>query len=258
MIISTNAVFNLEWLFDVLKPHVCCNDDTNDSPVITKIRFKNREYPENQVSTCFPNSLSLVAFVQKRITVKIPKHGKIQITGATSEEHGIEFIKLFFNLIRKHDQHDDAYKISGDYFTTFVIVIMMNKVFSVGFRINRQKLDRYVNEHTDLCSFLEPSSGYTGANIKFPFSIDLDATPCIKLEYTTRWETALTTYRSFIDTLPAKWRSKYLYRKCTFLIFYSGKTIITCVKSPQMERYYKQFIEMIHNAKSLIEDRDLV
>jgi hypothetical protein len=46
--------------------------------------------------------------------------------------------------------------------------LMTNIDFNVGFTINRENLDKYINSNTDYNSLLETSFGYTGVNIKIP------------------------------------------------------------------------------------------
>ena len=45
---------------------------------------------------------------------------------------------------------------------------MTNIDFNVGFIINRENLDKHMNELENFNSLLETSFAYTGVNIKFP------------------------------------------------------------------------------------------
>ena len=58
---------------------------------------------------------------------------------------------------------------------------MTNIDFNIGYIINREELNRYINEHTEYNSLLETSFGYTGVNIKIPVRQDLSNIkfPCL-------------------------------------------------------------------------------
>ena len=60
-----------------------------------------------------------------------------------------------------------------DNFEAILVPAMRNIDFSLGFYVNREELDSYINEETEYTSLLETSFGYTGVNIKIPMNKDI-------------------------------------------------------------------------------------
>jgi len=113
----------------------------------------------------FRNSITIVMIVDgKHINFKISRNGKFQLTGCKSDNHAEDCVKYVWEHIR-----NDKEICSNEYLTALFIPAMRNIDFSLGFKIDREKLDQYFNTETDYCSLFETSIGYTGVNIKIPF-----------------------------------------------------------------------------------------
>ena len=93
-----------------------------------------------------------------------------------------------------------------------------------GFIINRENLDKHMNELENFNSLLETSFGYTGVNIKFPLKeqIEMDLP---KLSYDGKnWSETIEKYSDYLETLPdvARFKEDAKKRYNTFLVFHSG------------------------------------
>ena len=126
----------------------------------------------------FRNALSVVMKVGegssgKLVNFKLSKNGKFQMTGVKLNHHAVMCVKFLWTYILELEDHT-LYSINGDELEVIVKVVMTNIDFSLGFKVNREKLDRHFNSWTDYHSLLETSFGYTGVNIKFPNAMDLN------------------------------------------------------------------------------------
>ena len=132
---------------------------------------------------------------------------------------------------------------------------MTNKVFKLGFRVNRQNLDRYVNRHTPYNSLLETSFGYTGVNIKIPFSVDRNDLIFTKFEYhltRQQWIKQTITYNEYVSLVPSRHQTKK-YRN-TFLVFHSGTAIMSGMTLYYMRDGFNEFMQIIDDAREQIEE----
>lgn len=207
----------------------------------------------------FRNSLTIVMYCQgKLINFKISKNGKFQFTGCKNNDHAhfcLDFIKKYTSNINNNDKKILCLPINSN-LEVLYITVMSNINFSLGFCVNKENLDEYVNKNTNYHSLLETTFGYTGVNIKFNIG-KLDNIPIIKMVYKDDWEKQMLTYKDYFQTLEEKekFKENNKTRFCTFLCFQSGQCIMSSPhKSCMREAYYK-FMEMIKECKSFIEER---
>ncbi len=271
VIVPTNLEMNLEWLYDALS---VTNFDTKCKTVrsfqthvvstnphigtITMVQYQHRlkGFKINKKKTKqFRNALSMVMFVGKLITVKVPIRGKLQMTGCTSEVHAEIFVKVLWDFLQQFEQSDETYRLlnNPNQLDIIFMTVMTNIVFKLGFRVNRQKLDKHMNDNTEFNSLLETSFGYTGVNIKKPFVFEPDITPIRKMTHVNgKWTEEKTTY----NTLPIEDMEKELNskRRNTFLVFHSGTAIMSGLSSQYMREVYDTFIDIIEHTKHVIEE----
>ena len=115
------------------------------------------------------------------INFKLSKNGKFQITGCKDEKHATYIIKTFWDYVKqiKKDEEDESNESGSDEevtestsnevetintentenediysneenFKAILFTVMTNIDFSVGFIINRESLDRYINSKTEI------------------------------------------------------------------------------------------------------------
>lgn len=275
IIISTNVEFNLDWLYRTIPLYDFSYNGNcktsrefhdyisslNPPPgIITMIQHKERLRGfkiHKRQSKYFRNALSLVMFADKLITVKIPKKGKLQFTGCTSEDQAKLCLRYIWDILQSHPQSELTYRVHGDNVSTIIRTVMTDIVFSVGFSINRQKLDLYMNRQTEYNSLLETSFGYTGVNIKVAYEIDFDSPEiCIYSTNNDEWTEKYISFNEYLSSVTQKEREKELTkaRKNTFLVFHSGKAIMSGMNLKYMCQVYREFVDLLMNARPHIEE----
>lgn len=205
----------------------------------------------------FRNSVTVVIILDKPINFKICRNGTFQMTGCKTCEHA----EICVQEIWKHIKDDsELYEFTrGDTLETLFIPSMRNIDFSLGFLVDRKKLNKYVyTQIPEYHCLLETDFGYTGVNIKVPLKNDICTMKVHKLVYkNSNWESEWTTYDEYLSHLSQKDRDTKLKeeRYNTFLVFHSGKVIMSGLTSEFMRDVYYEFIEHIKQAYDNIEER---
>lgn len=218
-----------------------------------------KEKKAEKKSNYFRNSLTIVIFIKgKMINAKISENGKFQITGCKTEQHAEECIKFIWSYIQTiNSLHKiNICKYTGKPECIFVIY-MTNMDFEIGFKINRQALDQYINENTMHDSILETSFGYPGVNIKM--KLNRNKNPTIKKIYldseTFLWKNTEISYEDYTSTLQQKDKKKDLKeRQHTFLVFQSGNVILSSKHIIYMKEVYEEFMSTVFSARNIIEE----
>ena len=235
-----------------------------------ELKQKKSQNSKKKKSKWFRNSFTIVMIIDnKPINFKICQNGVFQITGCKIDEHAEKCIKYIWLYI-KHLQNIIYSLTEGDNFEALFIPAMRNIDFSVGFVVDREKLSRYMSIQTEFHSLLETSFGYTGVNIKIPITYDISKMEIKKIIYTNNnfdkddsldvnlyWKEIDTYYQEYLDKLPEKEKNKKLKKERynTFLIFHSGKTIMSSINAAFARESYYYFIKIIKTSFDLIEER---
>lgn len=210
----------------------------------------------------FRNAVNLIAYIsnhntQKKINFKVSKNGKFQLTGCKSEDNAIEIISYFINKL--YVCCKDAVLITkGNFIRVYFQTVMTNIDFSIGFFINRQKLDELMNKDTSYHSLLETSCGYTGVNIKFLldtkwWEIEVPVIVCKNIEDSVLfWEKSFEPLNT-VTNISQEIKQKKKYN--TFLVFHSGNIIMSGITKETMEKHYQIFVDLLHKWKPLIEEK---
>ena len=204
----------------------------------------------------FRNSLTVVMKIaeDKLINFKLSKNGKFQITGSKYDAHAKDCIKYFWENVRPHTE---LYTMDGTYFNVTFITVMTNIDFNLGFIVNREELDKYMNRSTKHNSLLETSFGYTGVNIKFPAYGYKDKALLPHITYKGSWTDEMITYDSYYKGLSERdqEKTKQKDKYTTFLVFHSGNVIMSGLDKSHMEDTFTEFINIINDCKSVIEEK---
>ena len=134
---------------------------------------------------------------------------------------------------------------------------MTNKDLKLDFTINRQKLDKYINEQTDYYSITETSQNYTGINVKIrsniPDNFDLK---CMYVTDENEWKSKDVTYHEYLSLQTEKEQKREVYKikYHTFLLFYSGSVICSTPYINEMMELYPKFIENLVDNKKQFEE----
>lgn len=222
-------------------------------------------FEKKKTKKSFRNAVNVVVGLDnntKRINFKLSKNGKFQLTGCKSEEHAKRVVCYFIEKLvqncREHIHVDNGLPVK-----VFFQTVMTNIDFSIGFFINRRKLDELMNRETSFHSLLETSCGYTGVNIKFPLEMkwwELNV-PCLTspvlqsipggMEEWCWKETQQPLHE--ICELPMDKMQKKKYN--TFLVFHSGNIIMSGMTKETMKKDFDQFISLLKVWRPTIEEK---
>lgn len=207
----------------------------------------------------FRNALNVVVMVDhhKKINFKLSKNGKFQLTGCKSETQAVEVVTFFIEELFKHC-NEYVSLIAGKYIKIYFQTVMTNIDFSIGFYINRQKLDEMMNQDTQFHSLLETSCGYTGVNIKLPLSykwwnLKVPLLTCENFQTGVfKWNKHEVVLDEIGDlSLDKKNKKKYN----TFLVFHSGNIIMSGMTQETMKKDFETFIQLLNTWKKDIEEK---
>ena len=200
----------------------------------------------------FRNALTIVMVLKnkdntnKLINFKVSKNGKFQITGCKNIKHAQQIIKYMWNLIK---ETTDLYELKEPSFKVVFNTVMTNIDFNVGYLINRENLDKYINKNTEYNSLLETSFGYTGVNIKIPFELDKDKIKLPRIIYKEgEWIESYVEPGDYIN----KKKPKYYN---TFLVFHSGNIIMSGMRKEFMKDSFNFFLKITEDCKDYIKEK---
>jgi len=201
----------------------------------------------------FRNSVTIVMIVAgKKINFKVSRNGKMQMTGCKEDAHTISCIQYFWEVLQTMPHN---YELNGDHFEAIIVPAMRNVDFRLGFSVNRQNLDRYINTSTEFHSLLETSVGYAGVNIKLPVEVPFEDIPLCKLVCEGgRWVEHSVPYSEYLDTLKPREKQKKLEKEHhnTFLVFASGSAICSGRDFASTKPSYDKFAKIIEACKDRI------
>ncbi len=276
IIVNTNLTIKLEELFNLIpvakiqiEPNVSNKNKIKDILLgmrlplgtIISIQFRDqvRGVSMSKKTTFFRNNMSIYIVIQDKImNFKVPIRGKMQITGATRQEQANSCVKYFITHLLKLPKQVYTIDNGSNIKLTFKTV-MTDIVFNIGFRVDRQKLDQFINRFTEeYSSSLETSVGYTGVNIKRPFKHEDTELLTMELvdEKNQEWVEGVITFTQYLDILSPTDKKKELAKKRnnTFLVFYSGTAIMSGMTPYYMKGVYYNFIQMLRDARPQIEE----
>ena len=274
---QTNMVINLQKLFDAVpvepfvivpkkrgrKKKIDTPDPNKDIPrgsVITLQYEKNikgvnlKKKKKDGEAKWFRNSLTVVIVLDKHINFKVYKNGTFQMTGCMNKKHAEMCVTSIWSHIK--DMQNDVYEFSrGDDLEFLIIPAMRNIDFDLGFCVDREKLAHFMSTQTDFHCLLETSFGYTGVNIKIPLEYDIMNMMVKKVHGSGKTE--MVPYTEYLSVLPQKDRNAKIKkdRHNTFLVFHSGKTILSGLKKATTRKPYYDFLEIVKKKRDLIEER---
>lgn len=234
---------------------------------LKKKKKKNKD--KKKRGNYFRNSVTVVMIIDgKRINFKVSRNGKIQMTGCKFDKHSESCVKWFWHYIK---DTKDIYEIVDNKgndvdsppkpieMKAIFIPAMRNIDFGLNFLVDREKLDEYFNMCTGYHSLLETSFGYTGVNIKIPVKksiLDLQLKQLVCIDGI--WQKiSHIPYKEYLTMLPQKEVTKKInkQRYNTFLVFHSGKVIMSGMEATYMKDVYYEFLDIIRDCYDIIEER---
>ena len=231
----------------------------------TNIRGSILKESKKENKTYFLNSITIVMVLEngKLINSKISQNGKLQITGCKNMDQCVEMIKYLFKHIKEIEIQIGQSMFSLKYGSkstnsnpTFIFNIVMKNIdFKVNFNINREKLNQFMNEHTEFCSLFE-SSVNTGVNIKIKSNISydthLDSVEILPDLSIQKNKVPFSYYSLYLDEKEKKKETKK-EKYHTFLVFHSG-SIIQSGSGPEMNDVYNKFVTILNKYRKDFEE----
>ena len=218
----------------------------------TKKKSTNNNY--------FRNSITIVMSCDnKLINFKISKNGKFQFTGCKNESHSHRCLSYVIGYIHSTPHNKKIISLPlNTRLEVIYLTVMANINFSLGFCVNKENLDDYVNKNTEYYSLLETTFGYTGVNIKIPLP-DLNKIPITKMTLLSEleWSRQNLTYQEYLTLLDEKEKNKEKgkSRYNTFLVFQSGNVILSSPHKECMRDTYFEFLRIINTCRTAIEEK---
>jgi hypothetical protein len=243
------------------------NKDVVHGSIVT-LKFENKmrgvdlkqkkTQTKKKKSKWFRNSFTVVMILNnKPVNFKMCNNGMIQLTGIKRDSQAEDCVKFIWEQIK--DQENIIYKFSrGSHLETMFIPAMRNIDFSLGFNVDREKLSRYMSTQTEFHSLLETSFGYTGVNIKIPIDLDISKLEIKKISYIGgKWVEEITVYNEYLQYLSEKDQLKKLNkdRWNTFLVFHSGRCILSSINAKYSRDSYYYFLKIIRTCHKEIEEK---
>lgn len=289
-IVMTNVVFNLKKIFNILpitdfvvvqkrrgrkrkgvvinpnidipKGSIISLKHGNETRGVSIKKVKNG-VAQNKI-VFFRNSLSIVMTLGivdddiKKVNFKICENGKFQMTGCKYDSQAEEVVLRFWNYIK---DNKELYTLKDSTpFTATFIPAMRNIDFNIGIKIDREKFDNFFNQ-LHYHSLLETSIGYTGVNVKIPVKEPIKELKLKQLVYdneTCDWFNSKTVlYQEYLNTMTEKEQLKKITkdRYNTFLVFHSGKIIMSSMCADFAKPTYEKFINIIKENYSLFQEQ---
>lgn len=280
---TTNLVIDIKKLFNVLPvtpyivipkkrgrkkkgPQINPNEGIKSGSIVTikcegelrGVILNPKKNKNGKKKKWFRNSITVVIILDKPINFKICRNGTFQMTGCKNHEHAEACVKHVWEYLRINPE---LYTMSraGPELDVLFIPSMRNIDFSLGFLVDRGKLNKYMSDQKEYHCLLETSFGYTGVNIKIPLANDIRT---MEIKKSTghvdgTWKERWTTYAEYLELLTPKEQAAKLKSKRynTFLVFHSGNCIMSGLTEKFMEPVYEFFTSMIRKAYDDIEER---
>lgn len=205
-------------------------------------------------SDYFRNALTIVMVMDNKfINFKMSKNG-FQFTGCKTETQAINCVQVIW----EHIKNTELYMFADENvkkLTCVLIPAMRNINFFIGYKIDRSKLNDFINSETEFRSLFDSTTGYTGVNIKIPHKNPISELRIQKFSYSNkhkRWhKPTYIMYGEYLNQLSQKEREKKIskQREHTFLVFHSGKVIMSSLCADVARDVYYDFMNILIGRK---------
>ena len=223
---------------------------------VFKTRKRGLKYFRNTLTITMMNEGSLVSF--KIFTSKGNNGTKTQHTGCKTYSMVGQTILHLYKLIKDKSIFTFIDSKSTD-LVLLLHTVMTNINFNIGFVVSRQELHHHINTIEKYNSMLETNIGHAGINISIPVSdkIPMDDIPKITIDKYFGVSCKMVPFQDYLNCLSDKQKDTFYkkIRKNTFLVFYSGKTIMSGFDQSHMKSAYEDFIKDIYSMKHMIQDK---
>jgi hypothetical protein len=244
--------------------------------IIKGVSLKKKKYKKVQTQKkaddYFRHSVSCVMMLDgnKQINIKVPTNGKLQMTGCKIDEHAVEAVTNLYKTMVEVEKWTNTKLFSKtdaeEELKVIYKVVMQNKDFKIGFRINRQNLDYFINTKTNFYSIFEAST-FTGNQIKIEIN-QLKNKTLLQMKYNYKTDTTIKEqipYEEYYKLLDEKDREKEREleqekKYLTFFVFSTGSVVMSERETNMKDLFYEVVSILIknrHEFEDLSYDRKL-
>ena len=203
-------------------------------------------FEKKKNKSSFRNAVNIIIKVNtKFINLKLSKRGNFQITGCKNMEECFFSVQYLIELLLLTCK-DCIVSIPKDV-TIYFYTVMTNLVFNTGYEIDRKKLSDIINQDKNFYNLFETNFGYTGMNVKLPLEDKMlpSTIPFYQFNVEKKeWK---------IDTCPFN-KPSQKKKFNTFLIFHSGKIIMSGMCETAMEKHYSFFRHFLEQHANEIKE----
>lgn len=233
------------------------NKELEDGSIV-HVNYKNSFYgftPNPIPPEFFRNSTTIIIYVDKKlVNFKLSRKGTLQMTGCKSIEQARKCVMYFWKHLSKHpDKY--SYKQGETSFRVYYDFVMKNIKFDLGFKVDREAINDFINRSTTHNSIFETTIGYAGVNAKFEVDPKHDSEFSVLYDNYdaggTFSSSGTITYKELTDTMKIRVKKRYI----TFLIFQSGIVIMSGKDNIYMKGPYLEFLEMVKKNRSVFEEK---
>lgn len=214
-----------------------------------------------KTKTSFRNSVNIIiSYKESTYNIKISRLGKFHITGAKNIKDTTEVVKYILEVFldMNDSNRDDCVTFEKKDIVVWFDIIMTNYIFDSGFKIDKQKLNKLLNEtklSNNFINLYETSFGYTGVNVKKLLDINTGEmsvnSPVFTLnDFKNSNENEWIETKRERTTFGKKGATKFN----TYLVFHSGKVIVSGIQEELMEKDFREFQHFILSNKEYIQE----
>lgn len=227
--------------------------------LIKGYNFKKRRETAN---IPFRNSFTVVMYVlDKLINFKIYSNGKFQMTGCKTKTHAILCVHNFWKIVKPIEGAYTFKHAKNTRLKVFFIPAMRNIDFNNDYIVDQEKLVMFMSCQPDFYCLLDTNFGYTGSNIKKKLDMSISDMTIIKMSENAQegmgtYAFSRVMFTKYLDKMPEKAKEKKLdIRYNTFLIFHSGRIIMSGINAFFMRKAYYEFVGLMKDNRVEIEEK---
>ena len=139
-------------------------DEINVDEDLTHVLYRKREKGEKKKRKVKPNPKNFLNCIFltfrsscKKVNLKLFKNGIIQLTGCKSVDHSKSVLLSFWKVVRK-----TTLRHRFDHLECYLVSVMRNINFNLGFSIDREKLGNYVVNNSNSYVISRVVGGFIG------------------------------------------------------------------------------------------------
>ena len=226
---------NLESIFNEVK---ICGPLIHVSYKKMEKGFKKKKKPKNTSK----NFLNCISFTfNKKVNLKVFRNGVVQLTGCKSLEHCKFGIIIFWDIIKNISCIDSL--------ELFLVSVMRNVNFNLGFFVDREKLGKYILGRPSKYKISPVIGGFIG--MRFVIELEsIDDMPVYKFKMNDK---------GLIEEEPIpyeKFNNKKTKKNINIAIFQTGRVLISGIHEKYQNPIIEWFLKLIEEVKDDIKIKE--